>query len=118
MLSRSVMPGSFATPWTAAHQGALHMGFSGQEYWGQFSCPPPRQQEETTKQRLGSIYTICYWKDLSSVKHSPSKRRQGTQRCKWEGRSDIRIYCLQSSFQERSQGGREYGECLWVGDSG
>ena len=23
----------FATPWTAAHQAPLSMGFSGQEYW-------------------------------------------------------------------------------------
>ena len=25
---------SFATPWTAAHQAPLSMGFSRQEYWG------------------------------------------------------------------------------------
>ena len=31
----------FATPWTVAHQAPLSMGFSRQEYWGDFSCPPP-----------------------------------------------------------------------------
>ena len=27
------MPDSFATPWTAAQQALLSMGFPGQEYW-------------------------------------------------------------------------------------
>ena len=29
------------TPWTAAGQAPLSMGFSRQEYWSGFSCPPP-----------------------------------------------------------------------------
>ena len=32
MLSCSVMPDSFVTPWTGAHQAPLSMGFSRQEY--------------------------------------------------------------------------------------
>ena len=28
----------FATPWTAAHQAPLSMGFSRQEYWSGFPC--------------------------------------------------------------------------------
>ena len=31
----------FATPWTIAHQAPLSMGFSKQEYWSGFPCPPP-----------------------------------------------------------------------------
>ena len=31
-----------ATPWTAAHQASLSMGFSRQEYWSGLLCPPPR----------------------------------------------------------------------------
>ena len=31
----------FATPWTAAHQAPLSMGFSRQEYWSGLPCPPP-----------------------------------------------------------------------------
>ena len=27
--------------WTVAHQAPLSMGFSRQEYWGGFPCPPP-----------------------------------------------------------------------------
>ena len=29
------------TPWTAAHQTPLSMGFSRQEYWSGLPCPPP-----------------------------------------------------------------------------
>ena len=29
------------TPWTAAHQGPLSMGFPRQEYWGGLPFPPP-----------------------------------------------------------------------------
>ena len=31
----------FATPWTVACQASLSMGFSRQEYWSGFPCPPP-----------------------------------------------------------------------------
>ena len=31
----------FATLWTVAHQALLSMGFSRQEYWSGFPCPPP-----------------------------------------------------------------------------
>ena len=33
--------GLFATLWTIAHQTALSMGFSRQEYWKGLPCPPP-----------------------------------------------------------------------------
>ena len=31
----------FATPWTAAYQAPLSMGFSRQEYWSGLPFPPP-----------------------------------------------------------------------------
>ena len=31
----------FASPWTAAHQAHLSMGFSRQEYWSGLPFPPP-----------------------------------------------------------------------------
>ena len=34
--------GLFATPWTVALQAPLSMGFSQQEYWSGWPCPPPR----------------------------------------------------------------------------
>ena len=32
---------TLGTPWTAAHQAPLYMGFSRQEYWSGLPCPPP-----------------------------------------------------------------------------
>ena len=32
---------TLVTPWTAAHQAPLSMGFSRQEEWGGWPCPPP-----------------------------------------------------------------------------
>ena len=31
----------FPAPWTVAHQAPMSMGFSRQEYWSGFPCPPP-----------------------------------------------------------------------------
>ena len=33
--------GLFATPWTAAYQASLSMGFSRQEYWSGVPLPSP-----------------------------------------------------------------------------
>ena len=41
MLSCSVVLNSFVTPWTAALQVPLSMGFPRQEYWSGLSRPPP-----------------------------------------------------------------------------
>ena len=35
------MSDSSVTPWTAAHQAPLSMGFSRQEYWSGLPFPPP-----------------------------------------------------------------------------
>ena len=39
--SRSVMPNSFATPWTVTYQALLSMGFPRQEYWSGLPLPSP-----------------------------------------------------------------------------
>ena len=39
MLSRFSPVRFFATPWTAAHQAPLFMGFFRQEYWSGLPCP-------------------------------------------------------------------------------
>ena len=41
LFSRKVMSNSFATPWTAACQPPLTMGFPRQEYWSGLPFPPP-----------------------------------------------------------------------------
>ena len=37
----SVMSGSYATPWTVAHQAPLSIDFSQQEYWSGLPFPSP-----------------------------------------------------------------------------
>ena len=39
--AKSLQSCLFVTPWTAAHQASLSMGFSRQEYWSGLSFPPP-----------------------------------------------------------------------------
>ena len=41
MRVRLVMSDPFMTPYTAAHQASLSVGFSRQEYWSGLPCPPP-----------------------------------------------------------------------------
>ena len=41
MLSHFSHDRVFVTPWTVACQAPLSVGFSRQEYWGGFPCPPP-----------------------------------------------------------------------------
>ena len=41
MLSHFSCVQLFATPWNAAHQAPLFMGFSRQNYWSGLPCPPP-----------------------------------------------------------------------------
>ena len=43
----------FATPWTAAHQAPLSVGFSRQEYWSGLPLPSPRESLEQ------SIFWMC-----------------------------------------------------------
>ena len=42
-----------ATPWTAAHQAALSLGFSRQEYWSGVPSPSPYKTLSTFSARLG-----------------------------------------------------------------
>ena len=41
MLSHFSSVWLYVTPWTAARQAPLSMGFSRQEYWGGLPCSPP-----------------------------------------------------------------------------
>ena len=41
LFSPSVIPDSFETSWTVAHQAPLSMGFPRQEYWSELPFPPP-----------------------------------------------------------------------------
>ena len=74
--SHSVVSDSFATPWTAAHQAPLSMGFSRQEQWSGLPCPPPGDRPnpgiEPTSPALQvdslplsnfiSLFTVMHWR--------------------------------------------------------
>ena len=42
----------FATPWTAAHQAPLSLGFSRQEYWSGLPFPSPTRESEVAQSCL------------------------------------------------------------------
>ena len=44
------------TPWTAAHQAPLSMGFSRQEYWSGVPLPSPLEMLEETLEEAKIIY--------------------------------------------------------------
>ena len=52
----------FATPWTAAHQAPLSMGFSRQEYWSGWLLPSP-----ITKTRHSQINKNKYLKKRNAL---------------------------------------------------
>ena len=47
-----------ATPWTAAHQASLSMGFSRQEYWSGVPLPSPKVIWNTSKLQSGILQFI------------------------------------------------------------
>ena len=49
LLSRFSRVWLLATPWTAAHQAPLSMGFSRQEHWRGLPFPPPMHESEKSK---------------------------------------------------------------------
>ena len=48
----------FATPWTAAHQAPLSMGFSRQEYWSGVPLPSPNRRRSST---FFSMFAAQVW---------------------------------------------------------
>ena len=55
-----------ATPWTAAHQAPLSMGFSRQEYWSGVPLPSPWSYLGTCKDGI-STYKISGWQCFHSL---------------------------------------------------
>ena len=58
LLHRFSRVGPFATPWTAAHQAALSMGFSKREYWSGLPCPPPPDLLDPMIERTSLMSTV------------------------------------------------------------
>ena len=56
-----------ATPWTAAHQAPLSMGFSRQEYWSGLPFPSPMQESEVSQLCPTLSNPVDYSPPVSSV---------------------------------------------------
>ena len=98
LFSYSLIP-TFATPWTAAHQAPLSMGFSRQEYWSGLPCPPPWDlpdpgieprsptwQADSLPSEPPGMPWILEWVAYPFPRASPQPRNQ------------TRVYCLAGRF--------------------
>ena len=65
-----------ATPWTVAHQAPLSMGFSRQEYWSGWTCPP--QGIFPTQGSNPHLLCFLHWQAGSLSLAPPGKASQDT----------------------------------------
>ena len=72
-----------ATPWTAAHQAPLSMGFSRQEYWSGVPLPSPSAYIKLFK-NLSSLLECYIRLPNSKIQNFRKRPRKGTHL--WEGR--------------------------------
>ena len=52
---------TLATPWTAAYQAPLSIGFSRQEYWSGLPCPPPRNLPNSRIEPMSPVQGLNLW---------------------------------------------------------
>ena len=78
----------FATPWTAAHQAPLSMGFSRQEYWSGWPLPSPEMQgtrvqflgqEDLLEKGMATHYSNLAWR-IPQTEDSGGLQSMGSQR--------------------------------------
>ena len=73
------------TPWTAAHQSPLSMGFSRQEYWSGLPFPSPGDLPdpgtEPGSSTLCETYDFLY--SFTGISSIGERRRRGQQRMGW-----------------------------------
>ena len=62
----------FATLWTVAHQALLSTGFSRQEYWSEFPCPPPGDLPDPGTEPV-SLMSPALQADSLPLSHQGSK---------------------------------------------
>ena len=83
-----------ATPWTAAHQAPLSMGFSRQEYWSGVPLPSPELIWGYFKYQISR-------KDLLSRDISSRLMDMGSE-------------CLTTSTHQNNKGNKHWKRTLWV----
>ena len=80
-----------ATPWTAAHQASLSMGFSRQEYWSGVPLPSPALLVRMTKkinreqQRPHLLKEACHPYIVGYIVVWPSLENLICHRSEWQG---------------------------------
>ena len=86
---------TLVTPWTAAHQAPLSMGFSRQEYWSGLPFPPPGNLpnpgiKPTSPALAGGCFTTELpgkperdFSDVINIGLLTGKRRRRKQRLRW-----------------------------------
>ena len=72
----------FATSWAVARQVPLSMGFSRQEYWSVWPCPPPGDSPDLDIE-LGSLNISCICRQVlsTSATGKPGRQNNGFQMC-------------------------------------
>ena len=88
-----------ATPWTVARQAPLSMGFSRQEYWSEWPCPPAGDLPDpgielaslVSPALVGGFFTTSttLWgkRELEKVYHQPKETKKLISGF-WEGEGD------------------------------
>ena len=55
------------TPWTAAYQAPLSMGFSRQEYWSGLPLPSPIMEYYSSIKKNKILPFVATWMDLKGI---------------------------------------------------
>ena len=79
-----------ATPWTAAYQAPLSMGFSRQEYWSGVPLPSPEYLEELGITVFPSQGPAIFWLSLQKIVEATLWAQTGVRgkSVKQEGRGE------------------------------
>ena len=87
----SVLPDSFETPRTVAHQVSLSMRFSRQEYWSELPFPPPEELTNPGTEPMSP--SLSHWQvgSLPLSQWGSPKKQQKNQKKKKKKKSNKKL---------------------------